>query len=56
MHGLPTERATERSLGISGKEEIARKIGSEQFVELCRMMCIKNMQDMNETFKKMGKK
>jgi isoleucyl-tRNA synthetase len=53
MHGLPTENATEKKLGIKGKEEIV-KLGVEKFVNECEELCIKNMNQMTEDFKLIG--
>lgn len=56
MHGLPTEKATEKVLGISGgKEEILKKFGSDVFVEKCREVCVGNLKEMNKTFASLGK-
>lgn len=53
MHGLPTEKATEKELGITTREEILA-LGTEKFIEHCRSLCIRNMSDMTEVFKAMG--
>ena len=53
MHGLPTEHATEKKLGIKGKEAIL-KYGVEKFVVECEKLCVENMLIMNEDFKRMG--
>ncbi|HME87508.1 MAG TPA: isoleucine--tRNA ligase [Candidatus Nanoarchaeia archaeon] len=53
MHGLPTEHATEKKLGIHGKEDIER-IGAEKFIEECRKFSIDSMQAMNKTFTRLG--
>ncbi len=53
MHGLPTEHATERKLGINGKEGI-EKFGADKFVEECRKFCIESMHSMNDTFRRIG--
>ena len=53
MHGLPTEHATEKELGIHGREQI-EKYGVELFIEKCRTLCIRNMLKMNDTFKSLG--
>ncbi len=54
MHGLPTEKATEKALQISGKEQI-EAFGREKFVQECYKYCVANMHEMNSTFKKLGK-
>lgn len=53
MHGLPTEKATEKELGITTREQILA-LGTEKFIEHCRALCIRNMNDMTEVFKSMG--
>lgn len=53
MHGLPTEQATEKKLGIHGKEEI-EKFGVNKFIEECRDLCIHYMHEMNKDFKRLG--
>ncbi|MBI1971162.1 class I tRNA ligase family protein, partial [Candidatus Woesearchaeota archaeon] len=53
MHGLPTEHATEKKLGIKGKEAILQ-FGIEQFVEECRKLSVDNMLIMNKDFERMG--
>ena len=53
MHGLPTENATERKLGISGKEAIAR-FGIANFIKACKELSIENMKAMNNDFERMG--
>eukprot|EP01105_Mastigella_eilhardi_P023470 TRINITY_DN5922_c0_g1_i1.p1 TRINITY_DN5922_c0_g1~~TRINITY_DN5922_c0_g1_i1.p1 ORF type:complete len:1000 (-),score=270.84 TRINITY_DN5922_c0_g1_i1:355-3354(-) len=53
MHGLPTERATEKALQIYGKAAI-REYGVDKFVDKCKQMCIDNAHEMNVTFKFMG--
>ena len=53
MHGLPTENATEKKLGIKGKEQIL-KYGVEKFINECEDLCIKNMHEMNKDFANIG--
>ncbi len=53
MHGLPTEQATEKKLGIHGKEEI-EKFGVNKFIDECRKLCIHYMDEMNSDFKRLG--
>ncbi|MBN2421512.1 isoleucine--tRNA ligase, partial [Candidatus Woesearchaeota archaeon] len=53
MHGMPTESATEKKLGIKGKEEI-EKIGAEKFTEECSKLCVHYMNIMNDEFKRLG--
>ncbi len=53
MHGLPTEHATEKKLGITGREGI-EKFGITKFIEECRKLCIHYMNEMNNEFTRMG--
>jgi isoleucyl-tRNA synthetase len=53
MHGLPTENAAEKELGIQNKDQI-KKFGVDKFVKACKELSIRNMEIMNEDFKKMG--
>ncbi|MBI2147975.1 isoleucine--tRNA ligase [Candidatus Woesearchaeota archaeon] len=53
MHGLPSEHATEKKLGIKGKAAI-EKYGVEKFVEACRQLSVDNMLVMNQDFERMG--
>ena len=53
MHGLPTENAAEKELGIKNKDEIA-KFGIGKFVKACKELSIRNMKIMNDDFKRLG--
>ena len=53
MHGLPTEHATQRKLGLATKDDIER-YGVANFITECKKLCIENMHVMNETFKRLG--
>ncbi len=53
MHGLPTENAAEKELGIKNKDEIA-KFGVGKFVKACKELSIRNLKIMNEDFKRLG--
>jgi isoleucyl-tRNA synthetase len=53
MHGLPIEHATEKKLGLSGKEDI-ENYGISKFIEQCKNLCVENMKLMNEDFNKLG--
>ncbi len=53
MHGLPTENATMKELGLASKEEIAT-FGVEKFLDACKALCLKNMKLMNEVFGRLG--
>lgn len=55
MHGLPTEKLTEKQLQITGgKHEIEMKLGRDNFVQKCREICSNNLLEMNKTFSSMG--
>ncbi|MCX6706560.1 MAG: isoleucine--tRNA ligase [Candidatus Woesearchaeota archaeon] len=53
MHGLPTEHATEKKLGIKNKDEIP-KFGVGKFVEECKKLSVENMELMNDDFSRLG--
>ncbi len=53
MHGLPTEHATEKELGIQGSEAI-QEYGVKKFIDACRELCIRNMKIMNKDFSDLG--
>jgi len=53
MHGLPTENATEKELGIKGKDEI-KKYGIARFIKACKDLSIRNMGLMNTDFQRLG--
>ncbi|MDO8642685.1 MAG: isoleucine--tRNA ligase [Candidatus Woesearchaeota archaeon] len=53
MHGLPTEHATEKKLGIKGKQGI-EKIGVKKFIAECAKLCVENMHVMNQDFIRLG--
>lgn len=53
MHGLPTEHATEKKLGIKGKQGI-EKIGVKKFIDECKKLCVENMHVMNQDFIRLG--
>ena len=53
MHGLPTEQAVEKNLGLKHKDEIPN-YGIANFVNACREFAITNMISMNEDFKRIG--
>ncbi|MBD3163706.1 isoleucine--tRNA ligase [Candidatus Woesearchaeota archaeon] len=53
MHGLPTENATQKKLGLKTKEDIS-KFGISKFIEECKKLCIENMEMMNKDFEKLG--
>jgi len=53
MHGLPTEHATEKKLGIKGKEDIL-KFGVDRFTRECEHLSVENMKVMNRDFMRLG--
>ena len=53
MHGMPTEQAVEKKLGLKHKDEIP-VYGIANFVNACREFAITNMLSMNEDFKRIG--
>tara|TARA_Y100000034_G_scaffold136978_1_gene217845 strand:+ start:4096 stop:6990 length:2895 start_codon:yes stop_codon:yes gene_type:complete len=53
MHGLPTENATEKELGLKNKDEI-EKFGVGKFTKACKELAVRNLKLMNEDFKKLG--
>ena len=53
MHGLPTEQAVEKSLGLNHKEEIPA-FGIANFVNACREFAVNNLISMNNDFKRIG--
>ncbi len=53
MHGMPTELATAKELGLKTKKDI-EKYGISKFVTACKDLAIRNMKLMNEDFKRLG--
>ncbi|MBI2649874.1 class I tRNA ligase family protein [Candidatus Woesearchaeota archaeon] len=53
MHGMPTEQAVEKNLGLKHKDEIP-VYGIANFVNACREFAITNMLSMNQDFKRIG--
>jgi len=53
MHGLPTEQAVEKKLGLKNKDEIPN-YGVANFVNECREFSTGNLLAMNEDFKRIG--
>ncbi|MFH1590822.1 MAG: isoleucine--tRNA ligase [archaeon] len=53
MHGLPTENATQKKLGLKGNEEI-KAFGVKRFIEECKKLCVDNLKIMNEDFQRLG--
>ena len=53
MHGLPTENATEKKLGLKSKYDIP-SYGVDKFVKACKELSISNLKLMNEDFKRLG--
>ncbi len=53
MHGLPTEQAVEKNLGLKSKDDIPN-YGVANFVNACREFAISNMVSMNNDFRRIG--
>ncbi len=53
MHGLPTENATQKKLGLKSKDDIL-SLGVPKFIEECKTLCIENMHMMNKDFERMA--
>ncbi len=53
MHGLPTEQAVEKNLGLKHKDEIPN-YGIANFINACREFAIANMLSMNNDFRRIG--
>lgn len=53
MHGLPTENATQKKLGLKTKGDI-EAFGVGKFIASCKKLCIENMQAMSADFERMG--
>jgi isoleucyl-tRNA synthetase len=52
-HGLPTELAVEKKLGLKSKDEVP-VFGVQKFVDECKKLCRENKEVMVEDFKKLG--
>ena len=53
MHGMPTELAVEKKLGIKHKEEIPN-FGVSRFVSECKEFSVENLNAMNRDFRRIG--
>lgn len=53
MHGLPTENATMKTLGLKTKKDIMA-FGLDKFINECRTLCVTNLEKMNEDFLRLG--
>src|SRR3989344_4243439 len=53
MHGLPTEQAVEKKLGLKSKDDIPM-YGVANFINECREFAITNLISMNHDFKRIG--
>jgi len=53
MHGLPTENAAEKELGIKKKGDI-EKFGVAKFTKACKDLSIQNLKIMNKDFQRLG--
>ena len=53
MHGMPTEQAVEKKLGLKHKDDIPL-FGIANFTNACREFAVTNLLSMNEDFKRIG--
>ncbi len=53
MHGMPTEHAVEKKLGLKNKDEII-EFGVKKFTDECKKFCIDNLKVMNKDFERLG--
>jgi|TARA_B100001971_G_scaffold197432_1_gene206103 isoleucyl-tRNA synthetase len=53
MHGLPTENAVQKKLGLKTKDDIA-KYGVKRFVKECMNFSLKSAAEMNDDFRRFG--
>ncbi len=53
MHGLPTENAAQKKLGLKSKEDI-EAYGIPKFIEACKDLCVENLEVMNDDFRRLG--
>ena len=53
MHGLPTENATLKKLGIKTKDDVLA-YGVDKFIDECRILCLENLEEMNKDFLRIG--
>lgn len=53
MHGLPTENATMKKLGLRTNDDIQR-YGVANFIAECKKLCLENMKVMNQAFKRLA--
>lgn len=53
MHGLPTEHATEKKLGLKNKDDIPG-FGVAKFIKECEKLALANLEFMNKDFIKLG--
>ncbi len=53
MHGLPTENATMKKLGLKTNEDIFA-FGLDKFIDECRKLCLENLSCMNDDFQRLG--
>ncbi|MFW9867519.1 MAG: isoleucine--tRNA ligase [Candidatus Thorarchaeota archaeon] len=52
-HGLPIEVQMEKELGINNKQQIV-EYGVDKFIQSCKEYALKNLEIMNEQFKRLG--
>ena len=53
MHGLPTEHATMKKLGLHTTHDI-QNYGVDKFIAACQEWCVTNMHEMNKDFADLG--
>ena len=53
MHGMPTELAVEKKLGLKNKDEIPN-FGVANFVNECKEFSVSNLISMNQDFRRIG--
>ncbi|MHA1684148.1 MAG: isoleucine--tRNA ligase [Promethearchaeota archaeon] len=53
-HGLPIEVQMEKQLKTKNKKDIIEKIGMDKFIDSCKEFALKNLDIMNEQFRRLG--
>ncbi|MHA1792148.1 MAG: isoleucine--tRNA ligase [Promethearchaeota archaeon] len=53
-HGLPIEVKMEQNLKVESKKDILEKVGMEKFIDSCKDFALKNLQIMNDQFRRLG--
>ncbi|NVP17464.1 isoleucine--tRNA ligase [Candidatus Gracilibacteria bacterium] len=54
-HGLPIENIVEKKMGISGKDDIEKRVGVYEFNEACRSNVFGFVEDWKKTVDRMGR-